>query len=118
MKLKPATILTLFLALFLLPFVMAADAEDKLVNSIASLFSVTDPDKDCEFSLLGDNLVVVVPPVNHNLHPVRGMNAPRVLKKVAGDFTAQVKVTSDFKPGTKSSAKSLGKERRSTGPGS
>lgn len=101
MLLTPSAIRSSIVAMLTL-LVVPLLADDAKVDSIAGLFSVTDPDKDCEFSLLGDNLVITVPPVNHNLHPVRGMNAPRVLKKVSGDFTVSVKVTSEFKPGTKS----------------
>src|SRR5262249_40607898 len=64
--------------------------------------SIVDPDQDCEFHLSGNKLSITIPGENHDLHPKRGMNAPRVLRKVTGDFTVQVKVTSDFKPGRNS----------------
>src|SRR4029077_18460223 len=72
--------------------------------------------KDCEFRLTGEKLNITVPAKNHNLHPVRGLNTPRVLKKVSGDFTVQVKVTSDFMPG-KLSTKPQGQARPFIGAG-
>jgi len=63
---------------------------------------IIDPDKDCEIVPGDEKLTITVPARNHNLHPVRGVNAPRVVQRVTGDFTAQVKVTGDFKPGLQS----------------
>ncbi len=59
---------------------------------------VIDPERDCEFSEGG--LRIVVPPTNHDLNPLRGLSAPRVLQPVTGDFEVSVKVTSDLQPGT------------------
>jgi hypothetical protein len=53
------------------------------------------------FTAEKSRLVVKVPGGIHNLNPNRGMQAPRVLKMVKGDFVAQIKVTGDFKPGEK-----------------
>jgi len=64
--------------------------------------SIIDPDKDCEIRFLGNEVSITVPASNHNLDPERGLNAPRVLKEVDGDFEFQVKVTADFTPGKKS----------------
>jgi hypothetical protein len=102
MNFKQAAILTVSFCLVAVALTVSAQGEDKLTKSFGGWMSVTDPDKDCEFRLLGNKLTVTVPETNHNLHPVRGLNAPRVLKKVNGDFTVQVKVTADFKPGKES----------------
>jgi regulation of enolase protein 1 (concanavalin A-like superfamily) len=102
MNFKQAAIPTIQFFLWAGVFIVPGNADDKPMQTIAGWMSVTDPDKDCEFRLLGDKLGITVPAKNHNLHPVRGLNAPRVLKKVSGDFTVQVKVTSDFTPGKKS----------------
>lgn len=67
--------------------------------SIAGWGTIVDPDSDCEIRGMMDVLSVVVPATNHNLNPSRGLNAPRVLQKATGDFSVQVKVTADFKPG-------------------
>ncbi|MBS0207997.1 MAG: protein kinase [Planctomycetes bacterium] len=50
-------------------------------------------------------LRIRVPAGNHDLSPFRGLTAPRLLTKVSGDFTVQVKVTGDFKPGLKTMGK-------------
>jgi beta-lactamase regulating signal transducer with metallopeptidase domain/regulation of enolase protein 1 (concanavalin A-like superfamily) len=72
---------------------------------VAGSWTVIDPDKDCEVRLVGENLSISVPPTSHDLNAVRGMNAPRVLKKVSGDFVIQVKLVGEFKPGTISTGK-------------
>ena len=60
----------------------------------------------CGIKTEGDSkLTMIVPGTNHDLNPRRKMNAPRLLKRVAGDFTVQVKVTSDFTPGDTSTGK-------------
>jgi beta-lactamase regulating signal transducer with metallopeptidase domain/regulation of enolase protein 1 (concanavalin A-like superfamily) len=74
--------------------------QTKLTHS--GSWTVTDPGKDCNVSLTGDKLSITVPATNHDLCPARGLNAPRVLRKVNGDFVVQVKLTADFKPGTTS----------------
>ena len=90
-------------------FSMIALAHDAAIiadeqTTIAGWGTVTDPDKDCFFSIQGDKLGITVPAKNHNLHPARGLNAPRVLKRVSGDFSVQVKITADFRPGATSTA--------------
>ena len=99
------------------------NAEDKAVvenekskMGLTEGISIIDPDQDCEFRLLADKLTITVPPKHHDLNSARGMNAPRVLKKVSGDFTIQVKVTSDFQPGKKST-KPQGQGRPFNGAG-
>jgi regulation of enolase protein 1 (concanavalin A-like superfamily) len=99
MNINPAVLLTASSCLLALILGVSANADDKPTQTFAGWTSFIDPDKDCEFRLAADKLNITVPPQNHNLHPVRGQNAPRVLKKVSGDFTVQVKVTSDFHPG-------------------
>lgn len=74
-------------------------AEENPTATPAGWDQIADPDGDCQFI---STIRLTVPETNHDLHPQRGMNAPRLLKKVAGDFTAQVKVTSDFTPGVSS----------------
>jgi RNA polymerase sigma factor (sigma-70 family) len=61
--------------------------------------AVTDPSGDCAFTTEKSRLLVKVPGGVHDLNPFRGLQAPRVLKRVKGDFVAQIKVTGDFKPG-------------------
>jgi len=102
MKIKLIAVPTFQCVIFAAAFLGPLNADEKPKQTFAGWMSVSDPDKDCEFRLTGDKLGITVPAKNHNLHPVRGLNAPRVLKKVSGDFTVQVKVTSDFTPGKKS----------------
>ena len=103
MKLTSLVIHTSVLSLIALAHIAAISAVEQ--TTFAGWGTVTDPDKDCQFSIQGDKLGITVPAKNHNLHPARGLNAPRVLKKVTGDFSVQVKITADFKPGTTSTAR-------------
>lgn len=64
---------------------------------------VVDPDNDCD--LTANSFSMRVPPTNHDLNPLRGSAAPRVLRPVDGDFDISVKVTADFKPGTTATGK-------------
>lgn len=77
-------------------------ADDKPTQILAGWGAVTDPDNDCNVRGTPKKLTITIPGTNHNLHPARGVNAPRVLQKISGDFTVQVKVSSEFKPGTSS----------------
>jgi RNA polymerase sigma factor (sigma-70 family) len=77
--------------------------EEKPTN-LKSWGAVTDPSGDCTFTTEKSRLVVKVPGGIHDLNPYRSMQAPRVLKKVKGDFVAQIKVTGDFKPGEKAAS--------------
>jgi hypothetical protein len=80
----------------------AAPVPDKAPGTIPGWGKVTDPDGDC--TTRGDKrkLTIKVPGGTHDLNVTHGgMQAPRVLRSVAGDFTAQVKVTCDLTPGDK-----------------
>lgn len=77
--------------------------EEKPTN-LAGWGAVTDPSGDCAFTTEKSRLGVKVPGGIHDLNPNRGMQAPRVLKMVKGDFVVQVKVTGDFKPGEKAAS--------------
>ena len=95
---------TMSLVIHTLLFSLIALAHESVLcaqeqTTFAGWGTVTDPDKDCLFSIQGDKLGITVPAKNHNLHPAREMNAPRVLRRVSGDFSVQVKITADFKPG-------------------
>jgi len=55
--------------------------------------TIADPDKDCTIKEQKGTLTITVPATGHDLgveHQL--MNAPRVLRKVSGDFTVQVLV--------------------------
>jgi len=73
-------------------------AEDKPPRILPGWGEVVDLDGDCKFDATPEKLTIQVPPGQHNLHPMYGFAAPRVVRKVSGDFTAQVKVTSDLNP--------------------
>src|SRR5713101_4601125 len=56
--------------------------------------TIADPDKDCTIKEHKGALTITVPATSHDLgveHQL--MNAPRVLRKVSGDFTVQVLVS-------------------------
>jgi hypothetical protein len=76
-----------------------AGGDGKKSREIKGWGTVTDPDGDCTFKGDKGTLTITVPGTSHNLHPDRGMNAPRVLREVEGDFTATVKVTCALMPG-------------------
>ncbi len=62
-----------------------------------------DPDKDCKFTPSEKNLTIQVPAKLHDLYFDGGpTNAPRVMQDVEGDFVATVKISGDFRVGTKS----------------
>ncbi|MDR3632638.1 MAG: DUF1349 domain-containing protein [Isosphaeraceae bacterium] len=65
---------------------------------------VFDPARDCEVSLdiERDRLKIVVPGTPHVLSaedPTLPMNAPRIIRAVRGDFTAEVRVLGRLEPG-------------------
>jgi regulation of enolase protein 1 (concanavalin A-like superfamily) len=65
---------------------------------------VLDPSRDCEISLDDehDRLKIAVPGTPHVLSaedPKLPMNAPRVVRGVRGDFTAEVRVLGRLEPG-------------------
>lgn len=67
--------------------------------------AATDPDGDCRFYLAKRSLLIHVPgsATPHDLAAEIGtVNAPRVLRKVTGDFTIQVKVEGRYNPGGES----------------
>jgi hypothetical protein len=84
----------------------AVAAPPPKADALAQWGKVIDPDKDCEVVAEKGRLSVTVPSTNHNLHAERGMNAPRVLKEVDGDFTATVRVTFELDPGKNPTGKS------------
>ncbi len=108
---KPRYLLTLTTLLALIAQTLGGSihAEEKPAQTtIAGWGTATDSDKDCEYRFTADQrkLCITVPATTpHDLSPVRGLNAPRVLRSVSGDFTVQVKITSDFKPGVNSTGK-------------
>jgi regulation of enolase protein 1 (concanavalin A-like superfamily) len=82
--------------------VIATAAEDKKAQTIKGWGTVTDPSGDCTVKEEKGKVKIEVPGGTHDLNALVGMNAPRVLKEIEGDFTAEVKVTGDFQPGEKS----------------
>jgi regulation of enolase protein 1 (concanavalin A-like superfamily) len=78
----------------------AATQENKS-QTIKGWGTVTDPTGDCTIKEEKGKLEVKVPGSLHDLNPRTGMQAPRVLQEVRGDFVLQVKVSGDFKPGEK-----------------
>jgi regulation of enolase protein 1 (concanavalin A-like superfamily) len=84
---------------------VGADGQEKKLQVIEGWGTVTDPLGDCSARLEERKLIVTVPGGTHDLNQiVGGMNAPRILQSVEGDFEVEVKVTSDFDPGRKSAS--------------
>jgi regulation of enolase protein 1 (concanavalin A-like superfamily) len=59
-----------------------------------------DPVGDCLFERKGDRLTIIVPGPGHGLdeHGDDRLNAPRLMRDVAGDFIVQVRVGGSFGP--------------------
>ena len=90
------TVLTFALLGAVLPC-LAAEAEE---NEIHGWGVATDPDGNCEFDLKKKKLSILAPGPAHDLSAeLQRMNAPRVLRKVKGNFVAVVRVLGTFNPG-------------------
>ena len=75
---------------------IAAVAEDG-AKEIEGWGTWIDPDGDCQVAAEDDAVVITVSPTVHDLWPEnpeakQRANAPRILRDVSGDFTAEVKV--------------------------
>src|SRR5271165_2279807 len=82
-------------AIFTLIFFAASQAQEKKDRVIAGWGTVVDPDNDCKVSADKGKLTLIIPKVWHDLtytDDYNKVNAPRVLKKVKGDFRLEVKV--------------------------
>jgi regulation of enolase protein 1 (concanavalin A-like superfamily) len=78
----------------------SASLEPKVGRAIEGWGELTDPDGDCTVQADGAKLTITVPGTPHDLTgPAGALNAPRVLRPVEGDFTAQVRVSGKFWPG-------------------
>jgi regulation of enolase protein 1 (concanavalin A-like superfamily) len=78
--------------------------DDAVPRDLPGWGRVLDPSRDCEVSLDGESnrLKVTVPGTPHVLSaedPGLPMNAPRVVRPVRGDFTADVRVLGRLEPG-------------------
>ena len=73
-------------------------AQEKKPRLIQGWGEVIDPDGDCTIQSEKGKITITVPGTNHNLHPLIGENAPRIVQEIGGDFTLEVKVSGDFKP--------------------
>jgi regulation of enolase protein 1 (concanavalin A-like superfamily) len=83
-------------------FVASADQPTEKPANFRGWGTLTDPDKDCTVKEDAGKLTISVPGGTHDLNQaIGGMKAPRILQDVAGDFTAQVKISGDFAPGDK-----------------
>jgi regulation of enolase protein 1 (concanavalin A-like superfamily) len=82
----------------------ATDEPEARPNEVPGWGRVIDPRRDCDVSLDRDNdrLEIQVPGTPHVLSaevPQLPMSAPRVLRRVRGDFTADVHVLGRLEPG-------------------
>jgi regulation of enolase protein 1 (concanavalin A-like superfamily) len=78
--------------------------DDPTPRDLSGWGHVLDPSRDCNVSLDAERnrLRITVPGTPHVLSaevPQLPMNAPRVLRRVRGDFTAGVRVLGQLKPG-------------------
>jgi regulation of enolase protein 1 (concanavalin A-like superfamily) len=70
-------------------------------ETIADWGRCVDPLGDCEVQAVDGTLKIKIPGGEHNMSPLaKGTDAPRVMREVEGDFTAQVKVTCPIAPQT------------------
>jgi regulation of enolase protein 1 (concanavalin A-like superfamily) len=81
-----------------------ADGDEARPNDLPGWGRVIDPWRDCDISLdrENDRLNIRVPGTAHVLSaevPQLPMNAPRVVRSVRGDFTANVRVLGQLEPG-------------------
>jgi regulation of enolase protein 1 (concanavalin A-like superfamily) len=68
-------------------------------GGLASWGDVIDPDGDCTVRVDRGALSLEVPGSIHDINTQYGKdNAPRILRRVEGDFVAQVKVCGEFRP--------------------
>jgi regulation of enolase protein 1 (concanavalin A-like superfamily) len=89
----------------LLPKLGLCLANDKKLREDSGWGKPVNPDGDCTFTENRGKLTITVPGSLHDLFPGqqdprKRNNAPRVLQGVRGNFTASVKVTADWKPGS------------------
>jgi regulation of enolase protein 1 (concanavalin A-like superfamily) len=82
----------------------AAGQKNGRPNDVPGWGRVIDPWRDCDISLDPENerLKIQVPGTPHVLSaevPQLPMNAPRVVRRIRGDFTATVHVLGRFEPG-------------------
>jgi regulation of enolase protein 1 (concanavalin A-like superfamily) len=89
-------------ALVLCTFVGLAIAQQTGGRTLEGWGKVVDPDGDCKVESAKGSLSISLSGTHHNLNPAISQNAPRVLREVEGDFTAQVRVSGDFEPGQRS----------------
>jgi regulation of enolase protein 1 (concanavalin A-like superfamily) len=80
------------------------DGDGATPRVISGWGRVLDPSRDCEVSLdiERDRLRITIPGTPHVLSaedPMLPMNAPRVIRRVRGDFTADVRVLGRLEPG-------------------
>ncbi len=69
-------------------------AQGRPRQPLAGWGDLTDPKGDCRASVDGNRLTISVPGTHHNLcAEVAELEAPRVLRKIDGDFLAQAKVS-------------------------
>lgn len=79
-------------------------AQKPKVSEIRDWGTATDQDGDCIILQSEGKLTIKVPGTIHDMYPgqrdpAKRFNAPRVLQSIEGDFVAEVKVTSEWKPG-------------------
>jgi hypothetical protein len=77
-------------------------------KSVRGWGTLIDLDNDCAVQEEGGRLTITIPGGTHDLNTeLGGMNAPRVLREVDGDFTVQVKVSGDFDPGEEAAKRGI-----------
>lgn len=75
-----------------------AFSEDKARRAIKGWGELIDPDGDCKVEPENDKLTISIPPIKHDLSvEVGDVNAPRILRRIEGDFIAQVKVAGNVR---------------------
>jgi regulation of enolase protein 1 (concanavalin A-like superfamily) len=95
----------LILVVFSLHQPREAAAQGRPNQPLAGWGDLTDPKGDCQASLDAGRLTIAVPGTHHNLCAEVGeMEAPRVLRRIDGDFMFQAKVSGNVAHSGKSTS--------------
>jgi hypothetical protein len=76
------------------PGTASPEQPEPIRRIVADMGAFEDPSGDCHMASSGDKTVIDVPGTMHDLSmlPGRGINAPRILSEVDGDFQVEVQV--------------------------
>ena len=88
----------------------AARAQEKQAQTIKGWGTVKDLDGDCKAVLDGKKMTIMVPKGTHDMtyrDDFTGVNAPRIVQDVDGDFTVQVRINAFGQPQANTSSNGM-----------